>query len=478
MENDLLAATLAHNHLLAYVRLAFPGYVISDHHRRIADALMAVERGEIKRLILQAPPRHGKSLLTSEYFPAWYLGRNPDRYIICSTYGQELADDFGRKVRNQLRGDEHRAIFPQCRLSEDSQSASRFGTEQGGAYFALGVGAAATGRGAHLLAIDDPIKSREEADSELSRRRLKEWYASVAYTRLMPGGAIILMATRWHDDDLTGWVLREHGHEGWTVIDLPAISNDGALWPEMYDIDALSRIRRTIGEREWSALYMQQPMPDSGDFFKRDWFRRYKTPPKHLRIYGASDYAVTADGGDYTEHGVFGLCPEGNLYLLDWWSGQTSADVWIEMQLDLIDRWEPQVWIGEAGPIRRAVEPFLVRRMKERRSLCRLEWLASSHDKPTRARSFQAMCSAGLVYLPLSASWPDRLIMQAISFPVGVNDDMIDTCSLIGRYIHEARNARIPPAEPLKPKPGTAAHMLMLTDEPERVSRYRSVMPK
>jgi len=216
----------------------------------------------------------------------------------------------------------------------------------------------------------------------------------------------------------------------------------------------------------------------AGDFFKREWFRRYETQPKHLRIYGASDYAVTADGGDYTEHGVFGICPEGNLYLLDWWSGQTAADVWIEMQLDLIDRWEPQVWIGEAGPIRRSVEPFLVRRMKERRSLCRLEWLASSHDKPTRARSFQAMCSAGLVYLPLSASWPDRLIMQAISFPVGVNDDMIDTCSLVGRYIHEARNARIPPPEPAKPRPGTAAHMLMLTDEPERVSRYRSVAPK
>jgi len=438
---------------------------------------MAVERGEIKRIVLQAPPRHGKSMLTSEYFPAWYLGRNPDKYIITATYGQELADDFGRKVRNQLRSGEHRASFPACVLAEDSQSASRFGTEQGGAYFALGVGAPATGRGAHLLVVDDPIKGREEADSETMRRRLKDWYASVAYTRLMPGGSVIIMATRWHEDDLIGWVLSEHAHENWTVLNLPAIDEDGsALWPEHYPLEVLEQIRRTVGSREWEALYMQRPAPDAGDYFRREWFRRYETEPKHLRIYGASDYAVTSGDGDYTEHGVFGLDPDGNLYILDWWYGQTSSDIWIETQLDMIDRWRPMAWVGESGPIRRSIEPFLTRRSRERRSLARFEWLPSVHDKPTRARTFQAMASSGMIYLPKTA-WADRLLSQLLVFPVGVSDDAVDVCSLIGRYLDKMRDARLPDAQEQKAKAGTFAHLLEITDKPERVSKYRSVRP-
>lgn len=471
-----LAAIAAHNHLLAYVRLQYPGYKIGGHHRKIADALMAVERGEIKRLVIQAPARHGKSMLTSEYFPAWYLGRNPDKYIITATYGQELADDFGRKVRNQMRSDEHHCVFPQCELAEDSQSASRFGTDQGGSYFALGVGGAATGRGANLLVIDDPIKGREEADSETYRKRLRDWYLSVAYTRLMPGGAIIIMNTRWHEEDLTGWVLSEHKHEDWHVLDLPALDDKGnALWPEQYDEDALARIKRTIGQREWQALYMQRPAPDTGDFFKREWFKSYDRAPKHLRIYGASDYAVTADDGDYTEHGVFGLDPDGDLYILDWWSGQTTSDVWIETQLDLIDKWKPQCWVGESGPIRRSVEPFLVRRMKERRSLCRLEWLPSIHDKPTRSRAFQAMAASGMVYMPTNEDWAQRLLRQLLTFPVGVFDDAVDVCSLIGRHLDQMRDARIPAAAPIRPKVGTFAHLLEMTDEKKEPSKYRSL---
>lgn len=476
MASDLDYLALAHSNLLAYVRLQFPGYKIGPHHRQIAEALMAVERGEIKRLIIQAPPRHGKSMLTSEYFPAWYLGRNPDKYIITATYGQELADDFGRKVRNQIRSDEHRAAFPGCKLSEDSQSASRFGTDDGGSYFALGVGGSATGRGANIFIIDDPLKGREEADSETYRRRLKDWYASVAYTRLMPGGSIIIMNTRWHEDDLTGWVMAEHQHEDWTVIDLPAIDENGkALWPEQYDIEALDRIKKTIGQREWQALYMQQPAPDTGDYFKRDWFKSYDKSPKHLRIYGASDYAVTADGGDFTEHGVIGLDPEGEVYLLDWWSGQTTSDVWIETQLDMVDKWKPQCWIGESGPIRRSVEPFLIRRMKERRSLCRLEWLPSIHDKPTRCRPFQAMAASGMVYLPAKEDWAQRLLRQLLTFPVGVFDDAVDVLSLLGRFLDQMRDARIPASQPAKAKVGTFAHLLEITDDTKAPSKYRSL---
>jgi len=244
------------------------------------------------------------------------------------------------------------------------------------------------------------------------------------------------------------------------------------------DAAEVERYRAELPEMVFRQEYMAEFVVfGAGDYFRRDWFRRYEVRPEYLRVYGASDYAVTDGGGDYTEHGVFGVCPEGNLYLLDWWSGQTAADVWIETQLDLVDKWRPECWIGEAGPIRRAVEPFLVRRMRERRSLCRLEWLASVTDKASRARAFQAMASSGMIYMPTHAAWPDRLLTQCVTFPVGVNDDMIDTCSLIGRYIDQMRGARIPPPEPTKPKPGTFAHLLELTDEPDRVSQYRSVRP-
>jgi predicted phage terminase large subunit-like protein len=220
---------------------------------------------------------------------------------------------------------------------------------------------------------------------------------------------------------------------------------------------------------------MQRPAPDTGDYFRRDWFKGYSKAPKHLRIYGASDYAVTADGGDFSEHGVFGLDPDGDLYLLDWWSGQASSDVWIETQLDLIDKWKPQAWIGESGPIRRAVEPFMVRRMRERRSLCRLEWLPSIHDKPTRARAFQAMAASGMVYLPLDEDYAQRLLRQLLTFPVGVFDDAVDVCSLIGRYLDQMRDARVPEAAAAKARPGTFAHLLEITDEKREASKYRSL---
>jgi len=191
-------------------------------------------------LILLCPPRHGKSLLAAQMFPAWYLGRHPDRFAISASYGQELADDFGRKVRNLVSDPLHRAIFPGCRLSDDSSSMRRFNTTAGGSYYAVGRGGPITGRGAHLLIIDDPIKDREEAQSEAIRHGLHEWYSSVAYTRLQPGAAIVLIQTRWHQDDLAGWLLREHVEEGWEVVSFPAIAerDEGfrregePLWPK------------------------------------------------------------------------------------------------------------------------------------------------------------------------------------------------------------------------------------------------------
>ena len=199
----------AKNSLIGYAKFQMDNYKSPPHIKLLASKLEAVERGEIKRLAIFMPPRHGKSILTSEFFPAWFMGRNPDKYIICSTYAQDLADDFGRKVRNQLQAENYSNIFPDTSLSTDSASVRRFHTTRGGVYYAVGAGSAITGRGAHLLLIDDPIKGREEADSQAMRKNLLDWYRSTAYTRLMPNGSVILIQTRWHEDDLAGWVLKE-----------------------------------------------------------------------------------------------------------------------------------------------------------------------------------------------------------------------------------------------------------------------------
>lgn len=428
-------AAKARRSLLAFTEYTNPAYVSAGHHKLIADKLEAVERGEIDRLMIFMPPRHGKSELASKRFPAWCLGRNPKRQIIAASYNSDLANDFGRNVRNIVGEPEFGQVFPGVGLSADSAAANRMNTNHGGAYVAAGVGTAVTGRGANIALIDDPFKDREEADSERRRELVWDWYRSTLYTRLMPGGAIVLIQTRWHEDDLAGRILAQEGDQ-WEVLELPAIDADGrALWPEWYDEKALDRIKATIGPREWSALYQQKPQPDEGTYFRREWFEPWDRLPA-LRYYGSSDYAVTDGGGDYTVHTVWGVCPAGDLYRVAQWKGQTASDEWIEQKLDLIAKYKPLCWFGEGGVIQKAVEPMLKRRMRERGVHCRLEWLSSVSDKPTRARSFQAMAATGRVHFEPKADLSEFLV-----FPAGKHDDEVDTASLIGRAIDQAHPA-------------------------------------
>src|SRR5580704_16261342 len=216
------ALSLARSFLGPYATALYPPFRLPAHLRIVISKLEAVERGEIKRLMIFMPPRHGKSLTATQLFPAWFLGRNPSKYVISASYGQDLADGFGRSVRNFLSEPLHQAIFPSCRLSGDSASMRRFSTTAGASYYAVGRGGPITGRGAHLLLIDDPLKDREEARSENIRRQLHDWYRNVIYTRLQPNAAIVIICTRWHEDDLAGRLLREHASEKWNVINLPA----------------------------------------------------------------------------------------------------------------------------------------------------------------------------------------------------------------------------------------------------------------
>jgi len=213
------------------------------------------------------------------------------------------------------------------------------------------------------------------------------------------------------------------------------------LWPEQYDEAALARIKAAIGPRDWSALYQQSPSPDEGTYFQREWFKFWKKRPT-LNIYGTSDYAVTDKGGDYTVHRIWGVASNGDLYRLDGWRGQTAADKWIDEKLNLIKRYKPHAWFGEAGVIQKAIEPMLTRRMRERGIYCRMEWIPSIHDKPTRARGFQARAAAGAVYFEEGAE-----IDEFLKFPAGTNDDDVDVAGLMGRALDMAHPAILSPKE-------------------------------
>lgn len=448
---ELLRRKTATERLIPFTEYTLPQYQPAAHHVLIAEKLEALERGEIDRLMINMPPRHGKSELASRRFPAWFLGRNPGKSVIAASYNSDLATDFGRQVRNVVASLEYGRLFDSVALAEDSRAANRWNTAAGGTYVAAGVGTAITGRGADILLIDDPLKDREEADSEVQRNKVWDWYTSTAYTRLAPGGRVVVIQTRWHEDDLTGRLLAEQakGGDQWEILELPAIGRDGdALWPEFYPLSALERIRSVLPVRDWAALYQQRPAPEEGAYFKRDWFRWYDERPAHLRIYGASDYAVTEGGGDYTVHLVVGIDPQDNIYVLDVWRGQTSSDVWVHEWLNLVRTNKPLMWVEEQGQIIKSIGPFLDKRMREERVYCRREQVASAADKPTRSRSIQARTSMGKVYLPSKAPWLDAFLSELMVFPAGKHDDQVDTFGLIGRMLDDLVPAVVPKAKP------------------------------
>lgn len=420
---EQLAFSAAHHSLLRYARLMFPDYKVSRHIKLIAEALERVERGECKRLMISMPPRHGKSQLASEFFPAWYLGRNPDKYIITATYSQDLANDFGRKVRNQMLDQYHHAAFPECRIVDDSKAKNKFNTTAKGVYYAVGVGASATGRGSHLLLIDDPLKGRKEAESEVMRQGLKDWYTSVAYTRLMPGGAIVIIQTRWHEDDLAGWVSREHTHEEWEVLNLPAIDdNDQPLWPEQYPLDTLLNIKRTIGSRDWEALYQQRPAASEGEIFKRDWWQRYKETPKLKWIMQSWDTAFKKGAeNDYSVCTTWGVCDKG-YYLLDCWKNKAEFPELKRTVINLAKKWNPRAILIED----KASGQSLIQELKTNTNLNILS-ISVDSDKITRAYAITPMIEAGNVYLPEESEWVQDFIDECAVFPNGVNDDSVDS---------------------------------------------------
>lgn len=398
--------------------------------------------------MLLCPPQHGKSQSSSERAPALALGLQPNMDVISASATAHLAEKFGRSVRDCIASREYQNLFPGTQLAEDSQAKGEWRTQQGGGYYAVGVGGALMGRGAELAIIDDPFATWEDAQSQLTRDKVWDWYTGTLYNRVRPGGSIILIQHRMHEDDLAGRLIEQQkvGGDQWEIVEFPALLDDPP-WPERYDRSALERIKRISGPRKWSALYMQNPTPDEGTYFKREWFKFYKEPPKVAHHYMSSDSAVTDNGGDFTEIATHAVDANDDLYLaVDAWYGQTSADVWVDQICNQIIANKPFAFFGESGPIRRAIEPFLLKRMRERKAFCRVEWIASIADKPTRARALQSRAAMGKVFIP-DTDYGHRLLAQLLAFPAGKHDDAVDMASLMALVIDQAHPAMVPSVE-------------------------------
>ena len=482
---ELLSRREASGSLMSFVEYTMPSYRAARHHRLIAEKLEAVERGEIKRLMIFCPPRSGKSQLASRHFPAWYVGRHPDRQIITVSANADLASDFGRDVRNLVSDPEYSHVFPGVELARDSQAANKWHTSNGGVYFAAGIGGMITGRGAHILLIDDPVKDREEADSALVRNRIASWYSSAAYTRLMPDAAVVLIMTRWHDDDLAGRL--QVGSEDWEVIKLRGLIETAAqaeedvfnrqvgeaLWPDWFSTEDLEQQKKVIDPRDWAALVQQDPISEEGAYFKAEYVQYYDEVPGNLTYFGASDYAVPAGKGDYTVHGVIGVDSHEDIYVMDWWRGREDPEVWIDVLLDLMDRHETMKWAEESGQILRSLDTVIERRMEERRVWGVREQYSSLRDKGVRARAFQSLFNRRKVYFPRHKPWAGDIIGEMAKF-TGNNDkhdDQVDVLSLFGRMLRDLRGRFIPKVEEEKPV-NHGEKVIDLLDVQRRRRRY------
>ncbi len=432
------------------------GFEPARHHRLIISEIEALLAStDYDTLLLGAPPGSAKSSYVSIALPSWYIGRFPTNSILHASHTTTLAEKWGRRIRNTV--DEHSIVLG-VRLADDSKAAGRWAVSQGGEYYAVGAGVGIAGFRADLGIIDDPYGSREDADSETIREKITDWFMADFSARLKPGAKRVVMATRWREDDLSGYIEAQAAKGKYRIrkLMLPAIAGPDDplgrkpgeyLWdePDGYNYAGFLRARQAeVTPRDWSSLYQQAPSPDDGLYFKKEMFRYYTVLPQHLRYYGASDYAVTAKGGDYTVHVVVGVDPMDNLYLVDVWRQQTESHIWVDAFCDLIAKYKPRMWAEEQGQILKSLGPFIDKRMAERRIYGAREQFVSIADKPTRARSFQARVAMGKVYFPETAPWLPELEKELLSFPVGVNDDIVDALGLSGRLLDTMVAAHVP----------------------------------
>ena len=461
---ELLARRKARNNFADFCRYVAPDEPPAAHHLLICDTADKIITGDCNRTIILMPPGSAKSTYATVRFPAYYLARLKNKGVICASYNDTLATQFGKKTRNLVRQKETQVLFPNLALTADSQAKGEWDTDEGGFYFSVGIGGGVTGRRADLGIIDDPIRGRKDADSETVRNNCWNWYIDDFRTRLKPGASIVIILTRWHQDDLVGRILGESwdGESGliksvdgeqWNVICLPAQAQDDDilgrkkgewLWPEWFGNEWWEQTKKTVmqtGSRSWNSLYMQTPADEAGSFFKREWFNRYRIGEEPAtNNYQSTDFATKDEAGDYTELGVFGLDKDHNLWLKDWWYKQSSTDKWIVAQIEQYKKHKCFATFGEGGQIRRSVEPFQLMMSKKLKAYMRTVWINRDANKASMARAFQGMASSGMVNIP-RCEWGDRLIDQLCKFPNGKDDDAVDVCALMALAIQSANPA-------------------------------------
>lgn len=423
---------LGRESLLAFTRATFRAYNFAPHLIKLAAHLSAVEQGRTRRLLVTMPPRHGKSELCAIRFPCWYLGRNPDKRVVLASYAADLAQRFSRHARAVIQTDRYSDLFPGVTLAQDSRSAEAWDLAGfRGGMKAVGVGGPLTGHGANLLIIDDPIKNREEANSEVVRQSVWDWYTSTAYTRLEDNGAIVVVMTRWHEDDLMARLIDaqdQPGGDKWTMLHLPAISeNDEPLWPEKFTKDDLERIKANVGAYDWEALYQGRPTPREGAFFKVGLIEIVDAIPAEAKRCRGWDKAATAGAGDYTA-GTKISAHNGIFYIEDCVRGQwdtAQRDLTIRQTAEL-DGIECAIW-GEQEPSsggKDAARSFL--------SILagfNVQVQPSTTNKQARADAFSAQVNAGNVKMLRNPEWNRVVLEEMRTFPLGKNDDIVDGAS-------------------------------------------------
>ncbi|MBI5402492.1 MAG: hypothetical protein HY959_03765 [Ignavibacteriae bacterium] len=437
-----VAKSKARNQLIDFEILTNYKYEPNWHHEEIAKALESIENGSFqsqgfKILILEVPPRHGKSQQATIDFPSWYLGRNPDKEVITSSYSAELALDFGGKTKNLVESPEYQGIFPNVRLRADEKSKAKWRTEQGGSYTAVGIGGAITGRGANVFIIDDPLKNREEANSIVIRNKQWEWFTSVAYTRLEPNGVIILILTRWHLDDLAGRILQHHDLSNVTkLICFPAIAihdetfrkKGEPLWKSKYDLDALEQIKQTIGIYDWSALYQQNPILTENQEFKKEWFEyidRNEIQRLNTRNFLTIDTALSdKEGADYT-----GLCENyvdtENKWNIAAYRMKLNPKDLIDYLFTIHDKRNFEKIGIERTAFTIGLKPYLDEEMRKRgKFLPIVELEHKSVQKEIRIRGLIPRYSSRSIY-HITNECSD-LENELLTFPKSINDDTMD----------------------------------------------------
>jgi len=426
---------------LDFVEMMWPAFIAGRHHEIMADAFERVARGELKRLIINMPPRHTKSEFASFLFPAWFLGQYPEKKIIQTAHTAELAVGFGRKVRNLINQDDFQSVFPGIELSSDSKAAGRWNTNKKGDYFAIGVGGAVTGKGADVLIIDDPHSEQEAAIGAYNPEvydKVYEWYTSGPRQRLQPGGAIIVVMTRWSVRDLTGQIIKSatqrHGADDWEVIELPAIMPSGdPLWPEFWPIDQLEALKAELPISKWSAQYQQDPTSEEGALIKREWWREWESesPPPCEAIIQSWDTAFLktqrADYSACTTWGIFNYPNEQgvsvpNLILLDAYKEKLEFPELKRAAYDKYWEFEPDQMIVEA---KAAGTPliFELRAM----GIPVTEFTPSrGQDKIARVNAVTDLFASGVVWAP-PTRWAEEVIEECAAFPAGEHDDLVDS---------------------------------------------------